>query len=127
MMFFFSTGEDAEADFIMKAFFIINNFTHDLFTGLWTSSILVIYLLNKRANAQALVAAELHDIIKVFFWLGIVSIAFILGTGWIRYIYYKPAHDGSEGIRKSLLIFKHLLFTAVFIGGTFLAYRWTFN
>ena len=110
----------------MKAFFIINNFTHDLFTGLWTSAILVIYLLNKRTNEQALLAVELHAIMNVFFWLGIFSIAMILGTGLIRFVYYRPEIDGSERIKKSLLIYKHLLLGAVFIAGTFLAYRWTY-
>lgn len=113
-------------DFGMKAFFIINNFTHDLFTGLWTSAILVIYLLSKRANAQTLLAAELHAIMNVFFWLGIFSIAMILGTGLIRFIYYRPVTDGTERIKKSLLIYKHILLGAVFIGGTFMAYRWTY-
>ncbi len=110
----------------MKALLIINNFAHDLFTGLWTSSILVVYLLSERARVQTQVAAELHDIVKLFFWIGIFSIAVILGTGLVRFIYYRPANDGSETIKKGLLIFKHLLFAAVFTGATFLAYRWTF-
>ncbi len=111
----------------MKALFIINNFTHDLFTGLWTSAILVIYLLSKRAQEQALLAAELHPVMHMFFWLGIFSIGMILGTGLVRFIYYRPETDGSERIKKSLLIYKHLLLGAVFIGGTFLAYRWTYS
>ena len=105
---------------------IINNFAHDLFTGLWTSSILVIYLLRERAHAQTLVATELQTIIIWFFWLEIVSLIVVLGTGGIRFLYYKPATDGSESTKKSLLIAKHLLFTVVFAGGTLLAYRWTF-
>ncbi len=104
---------------------IINNFAHDLFTGLWTSSILVIYLLRERARAQS-VAAELHALTNTFFWLGIVSLAIVLGSGGIRFLYYKAATDGSERTRKSLLIAKHLLFTVIFGGGTLLAYRWTF-
>lgn len=111
----------------MKALLIINNFAHDLFTGLWTSSVLVVYLLRERAHAQTQLAAELHDIVKLFFWIGILSIAIILGTGLIRFIYYRPAEDGSETIKKGLLIFKHLLFGAVFAGATFLAYRWAFH
>jgi NhaP-type Na+/H+ and K+/H+ antiporter len=121
-----SKGPDAETDFSMQAFFIINNFTHDLFTGLWTSAILVIYLLSRKANAQALLAAELYPVIKLFFWLVIFSLAMVIGTGLIRFIYYRPVADGSERIKKSLLIYKHFLLGTVFIGGTFLAYRWTF-
>jgi len=106
---------------------IINNFAHDLFTGLWTSSILVIYLLRERAHTQTLVAAELQTIIGSFFWLGIVSLAVVLGTGGLRYLYYKPATDGSEHTKKGLLIAKHLLFFVVFAGGTFLSCRWAFS
>ena len=111
----------------MKAFLIIINFAHDLFTGMWTSSILVMYLLNRKVNARALFAAEFHEITKLFFWLGILSIAVIAGTGWVRFVYYKPEKDGSEETKKNLLIFKHVLFTGIFILGTFLAYRWTFS
>ena len=127
MMFPSSKGEDAETDFGMKAFFIINNFTHDLFTGLWTSTILVIYLLDKRANpAQTLLAAELHGVMRVFFWLGIFAIAIILSTGIIRFINYRSENEESERVKKGILIFKHILLGAIFIGGTYLAYRWTF-
>jgi putative copper export protein len=111
----------------MKAFSIINNFAHDLFTGLWTSSIIVIYLLSERAHAQTQLASELFDVVKWFFWMGVVSLAAILGTGGIRFLYYKPESDGSERTKKNLLIAKHLLFAVVFTGGTFLAYRWTFR
>jgi hypothetical protein len=110
----------------MKAFLLINNFTHDLFTGLWTSSILVIYLLTKKASEQALLAAELHSVIQVLFWLVIGPLVMVMGTGLIRFIYYRPATDGSAKITKSILIYKHILLGVVFVGGTFLAYWWTF-
>ena len=70
----------------MKAFLIINNFAHDLFTGMWTSSVLVIYLLREQAHAQTQIAAELHDIVKLFFWIGIFSLAIVLGSGGIRFL-----------------------------------------
>lgn len=113
----------------MKAvLIIINNFAHDLFTGLWTSTILVIYLLDKRANpAQTLLAAELHGVMRVFFWLGIFAIAIILSTGIIRFINYRSENEDDSGqIKKKILIIKHILLSAIFIGGTYLAYRWTF-
>lgn len=117
-----------ERYFQVKALLIIiNNFAHDLFTGLWTSTILVIYLLDKRANpAQTLLAAELHGVMRVFFWLGIFAIAIILSTGIIRFINYRPENEESERVKKGILIFKHILLGAIFIGGTYLAYRWTF-
>lgn len=106
---------------------IINNFAHDLFTGFWTSSILIIYLLRERAHATTVIAAELHVIIIWFFWLEVISLAIVLATGGFRFLYYKPVSDDSEKTRKSLLIAKHLLFSVIFAGGAFLAYRWTFS
>lgn len=111
----------------MNALLIINNFTHDLFTGLWTSSVLVIYLLSRKASALTLLAAELQKIMRTFFWLGLFSLAVIIISGLVRFKYYRPENDGSEKTRKSLLIAKHLLFSAIFSGGTFLAYQWAFS
>lgn len=127
-MFPSSKGKDAETDFGMKALFIINNFAHDLFTGLWTSTILVIYLLDKKANSLQgiLLVSVLHDVMRVFFWLGIFSILAILITGIIRLINYRPENEEAERVKKGILIFKHILLGAIFIGGTYLAYRWTF-
>ena len=112
---------------MMKAFLIINNFAHDLFTGMWTSTVLVIYLLHERAKEQTQIAAELQDIITLFFWIGIFSTAVVFLTGGIRYRYYRPDGAGSEQVKKSLLIFKHALFIVIFSAGTFLAYRWAFH
>jgi len=111
----------------MKAFFIINNFAHDLFTGMWTSMVLTIYLLRRSADAHVQAASEIRNIVGLFFWLCIVSLGIVLGSGLVRYIYYKPETDGSEQVKRGLLIFKHALFTVIFAGGTFLAYWWTFR
>ncbi|OGW36362.1 MAG: hypothetical protein A2010_03090 [Nitrospirae bacterium GWD2_57_9] len=110
----------------MKAFLIINNFAHDLFTGMWTSMVLTIYLLRRSADAHAHAAAEIQNIVGLFFWLCIVSLGIVLTSGLVRYIYYKPETDGSERVKKGLLIFKHVLFTVIFAGGTFLAYHYAF-
>lgn len=114
----------------MKAWLIvINDFTHDLFTGLWASTILVIYLLDKKANflQGILLASVLHDVMRVFFWLGIFSILVILITGIIRLINYRSEDNGDlRQIKKKILILKHILLSAIFIGGTYLAYSCTF-
>jgi len=113
-----------------KALVVVNNFVHDLSTGLWVSSIVVIYLLDMKTRSLVglLVSPALHDVMKTFFWLGIASIVVILATGSARLLYYRTESAGEDGqIKKSLLIVKHVLFTFVFIGGTYLAYIYAFS
>jgi len=110
----------------MKAWLIIiNNFVHDLFTGLWISSVLVIYLLSRKAGfAQGTpLTTSLQGVMKVFFWLGLFSILVIIITGIFRLLEYKFQNRGaSEPLKKKILILKHILLGAIFLGGTYLAY-----
>ncbi|HUV50329.1 MAG TPA: hypothetical protein VMW78_04840 [Anaerolineae bacterium] len=114
----------------MKAWLIIiNNFVHDLFTGLWISTILVIYLLGRKAGfAQGTsLATLLQDVINVFFWLGLFSILIIIITGIFRFFEYRSKNSGVlEPLKKKILIIKHILLGAIFLGGTYLAYGCAF-
>jgi putative copper export protein len=108
---------------------IINNFVHDLFTGLWTSTILVIYLLDKKAvSAQEIsLASSLQEVMRVFFWLGLFSILIIIISGIIRLRGYKLQNKIETGLlKKKILILKHILFGAIFLGGTYLGYIYAF-
>ena len=108
---------------------IINNFLHDLFTGLWISTILVIYLLSRKASlAQGTdLAASLQEVMKVFFWLGICCIVIIVITGIFRFYEYRAKNSGtSESAKKKILILKHILLAVIFLVGTYLAYNYTF-
>jgi|GEM_PF-3488573 hypothetical protein len=113
-----------------RAVTIVNNFVHDLFTGLWTSTVLVIYLLKKKTMGPGgmLISPALCDVMRFFFWLGIVSLAVTLTTGGLRLLYYRRDNIGDGGeTKKKILIVKHVLFTVVFLGGTYLAYLYTFK
>jgi len=107
---------------------IINNFVHDLFTGLWISTILVIYLLGRKVSfAQGIPVAPVKDIMRVFFWLGIFCILMIIITGIFRSINYKFTNSGTLGpVKKKILILKHIVLGLIFLGGTYLAYSWAF-
>ena len=111
---------------LMKTWLIIiNNFVHDLFTGLWISTVLVIYLLGRKAGfAQGTsLATSLQEVMKVFFWLGVFSILVIIITGIFRLREYRSKNSGaSEPIKNKLLILKHILLGGVFLAGTYLAY-----
>lgn len=108
---------------------IINNFAHDLFTGLWVSAFLVIYLLEKKVPfLQEALADALKDIMKVFFALGISSLVIIIITGAFRSIYYRSSESGTVmAVKRKILILKHILLGTLFLLGTYLAYRYTFN
>jgi len=114
----------------MKTFLIIiNNFVHDLFTGLWISTILLIYLLSRKAgSAQGThLASSLQEIMRAFFWLGILCTLIIIITGIFRSIHYGFMNSGTLGpAKKKILISKHILLGLVILGGTYLAYSYTF-
>lgn len=107
---------------------IINNFAHDLFTGFWVSTIIVIYLLTKQVPLVHGIPVEaFRGITKVFFWLGIFSIFMIIVTGIIRTLYYSSLNSTSlANAKKRALIIKHILLGLVFVAGTYLAYSYAY-
>jgi hypothetical protein len=114
----------------LKTLIVVNNFIHDFFTGLWASTLLVIYLLHRKIHSLAGMfdPAVLREVMRFFFWLGVASIVFILLTGGFRLLYYRTESIGGDReIKKNLLIIKHVLLVFVFIGGTYLAYLYTFS
>ncbi len=105
---------------------IINNFVHDLFTGLWCSALLTIYLLERKAPQAS--AETMKDLMKFFFVLGIVSLLVVVITGVFRSIYYRDGENETAAtIKKRALIVKHVFLGALFLAGTYLAYSYTFN
>lgn len=105
---------------------IINNFIHDLFTGLWISTIIVIYLLEKKVHFVPI--EPLKDVMKVFFGLGIFSLLIIIITGIFRSINYKFTNSGTFGtVKKKILIIKHILLGLILLWGTYLSYSYAFN
>lgn len=107
---------------------IMNNFIHDLFTGFWVSTIIVIYLLKKQVPLIHGIPSEtFRDIMKVFFVLGVFSMIVIVVTGIIRTCYYRSINDlDMENIKKKILIIKHILLGLIFIAGTYWAYSYAY-
>ncbi|MEW6053355.1 MAG: hypothetical protein AB1552_06135 [Nitrospirota bacterium] len=103
---------------------IINSFLHDLVTGFWASTLIVIYLLrNKVPLVHRIPAETLGEITKVFFWLGVFSLIIIIITGFFRTWYYRNMYDtGLESVRKKILVLKHILLGIIFTAGTYWAY-----
>lgn len=112
---------------------IINALAHDLFTGLWISSILVICLLERKVRlAQEMLVAPLKEVMGTFFCLGIFCIFMIIATGVFRFFEYQHRYSSApdparKKIKSKILILEHILLVLVFAGGTYLAYSYTFS
>ena len=110
-----------------KYLYLINDFAHDLFTGLWICSLLTLYLIQSKAENYAMpgVSDFIGELLFVFFWLQTWSMALIIITGFGRYFHVKsmPTKD-DQPIRKKLLIIKHIILGVLFVGGSVLGYMW---
>lgn len=115
----------------LKVLIIVNNFAHDLATGLWASSIIVISVLKNKSGAFRAVSelsSVLQELMRFFFWLSVLSILVILATGSFRVFYFEAETAAREReTKKKLLIVKHVFFTTIFIGGTYLGYLYAFR
>lgn len=108
---------------------IINDFAHDLFTGLWISSFLTIFLLEKKLTLTAgtPAAISIQEIKEFFFWLGVCSIVTIAVTGMVRFSYYRSEQNRMGAVKNRALIIKHIVLGIIFVAGTYVAYRYSFQ
>lgn len=109
---------------------IINDFAHDLFTGFWISSFLVIFILNKKVSVAVTSEAfdSLFSVMKTFFWLGIISLLLIIATGVIRLSYYgKSEWTELKVVKRQALIIKHIILVFIFLLGTYFSYRYVYR
>lgn len=108
---------------------VINDFAHDLFTGLWISTVLTIFLLEKKLTLApgTPAAISIQETKKFFFWLGAASIVTIAVTGVARFSYYKSEPNRMGAVKDKTLIAKHIILGIIFVAGTYLAYRCSFR
>ena len=107
-----------------RAWWIVNDFVHDMSTGVWAASLLVIWVLSRRsATASPEVALGLQAAEQAVFWLLVVALVGLAVTGAIRLFYWRrstPAEALPE--KRKLLILKHIAFLAVYGFGSVWAY-----
>jgi hypothetical protein len=101
---------------------ILNAFVHDVATGTWISTLILISLLHREAGRPAwLVASALvPPLAAKFMWLTWASLLVIVLTGLVRMLTYKVfgwTGDVSRD-RIRLLKIKHAVLGAVFLVGT---------
>jgi putative copper export protein len=104
---------------------IVNNFLHDMATGTWAACVLVIWMLaGRRTGMPPEAATALGEAMTAVFWLAVLALVIVSGTGGIRLAYWRrqAAPDELAQKRRALLI-KHAAFLLVYGAGTF--WLWT--
>ena len=108
---------------------IINDFCHDLFTGIWFGSFIILAIFQQRLehitdSGQLALMAELAGL---FTWLCLGSLVLIAATGGYRATYFRK-WDSSEmvAVKNRLLIIKHALLGSSFLIGTAIVIWWAF-
>jgi hypothetical protein len=99
---------------------IVNNFFHDLASGMWAATVLVIWLLETRMSGiPAAAGAALADIQHLLFWIVLASLLVIFVTGGIRLRYWrKQGSADEEAYRRRALLVKHVLYLVIYGAGT---------
>ncbi len=113
----------------MKYIYIINDFAHDLFTGLWISSLTAIYLI--RLKAEGVSPGEWRLVSELsgdFLWMQNLALGLIILTGLGRYLHQKKSiadnHVRHHQARRQILIIKHIVMGILFTLGTVLGLAW---
>jgi hypothetical protein len=104
---------------------LINDFCHDLFTGLWFGSFVTVFVLRGKVGDPAL----LQELTTLFTWLCLSSLFAIMLTGMCRFFYYRNWDSGwndaeKVSIKKRLLKIKHALLGGSMVLGTGLVIAW---
>jgi putative copper export protein len=110
---------------------ILNDFCHDLFTGLWFGSFVTLAVLRQKAGRPGLDAgaqALMAELTGLFTWLTVAMLGCIVATGLFRFFYYRD-WDGvhNKQVKKRLLIIKHAVLGTSFLAGTILVAVWGFS
>lgn len=100
---------------------LINDFCHDLFTGLWFGSFVTLVILRGKTGDPVLLAS----LTQTFFWLCLGSLFAIIMTGVFRFFYFRH-WDGKDmaSVKKRLLKIKHAILGSSMLIGTGLVIVW---
>lgn len=125
---------------------LINDFSHDMFTGLATCGLTAIlwvkYYFHLPAAAENLTAAEnllllnqflLNHLGRLFSWMFLGASVIVILTGFFRlkvgrisYPSYPAESQELMGVRRNILILKHILLGGFFIFGGFISLPFLF-
>jgi hypothetical protein len=99
---------------------LLNSFLHDVATGTWVASLLVVWLLSGRLDGVPVEAGvALGDAMWLVFWLAAGSLAAIVVTGAVRLAYWRlDASPDEREMKRRALLAKHAAFVMVYGLGT---------
>jgi len=107
---------------------LINDFSHDLFTGLWICCIGTMYIVRRRAAVLApdpAVARFAADINATLHMAQNTALILVLATGILRYRHAVRDSSRNTGQRRALLLVKHLVLAFLAVAGTWLGHAWS--
>lgn len=99
---------------------LLNDFAHDLFTGLWCGMFLTLWLLRER-NLSAF-----HSLAGELFALCVASLGMVAFTGLLRLFTYRDSAAAyPPELKRRMLMMKHAVLGPAFALGTWQAYLWS--
>lgn len=100
---------------------LINDFCHDLFTGLWIGSFIALVVLRNKSGDAVL----LSDLSRLFTWLCLASIAALALCGISRrYLRNMLGNAKLANMQSRLIKLRHGLLGGSMVGGTGLVIAW---
>ena len=100
---------------------LINDFCHDLFTGLWFGTFVTLVVLRGKVGDPVLLGELTH----LFTVLCLSSLIAIMLSGMFRFFYYRDWDStGMADVKKRLLKIKHALLGSSMLIGTGLVIAW---
>jgi len=115
---------------LKKFAIILNGFVHDFAAGIWLAAIAAIVLIHSmHQGTGGEVVAILNRLEQIFFWASIVAMVVIMATGAGRTFTYVDNWYGAdaEGVRRRMLIAKHVVLFAAFGAGYLVVYPQVFH
>ncbi|MDP2279203.1 MAG: hypothetical protein Q8K51_13365 [Nitrospirota bacterium] len=105
---------------------VLNNFLHDIATGLWLASFFLGFEINRRWGGHNLSFNLITEIQKILFTIWLIALLIIILTGIVRRKTYTTYLYGVEieTRRKTVLIIKHILFGFLSLGGVYFFIKW---
>ena len=104
--------------------YVINNFAHDFFTGLWFGAVSLMFVVDLQYGRKLLynqVTIDLlHDLTRLLLTISVISLFFVLLSGLLRFL-YRHEWDLVEKTaknKKQMLIIKHIILGTIFLAGS---------
>lgn len=106
---------------------LVNNWLHDVGTGLWAACVLAIWVLQGQKDALLeagpQVASALYETQWLMFGLLVGALVVIAVTGMLRLLYWRRETPAEEmPAKRPALIGKHVAFLVIYGGGTVWTY-----